>query len=233
MTLNLFFQKKDVDIGCVQVSVEACLSDLNKMLKHEMSSPFLESLSRDMKDNMFKGQHQIKKSKYNAMTCREQFITALIDNISARFRDKHIMTSFCVLGLRPITFLTDTDLESWGNDSIEVLVRHFGSEMSHTYREDGEERVSTSEPVVDAEATIQQYPRESTSVLWSLIFKFHSHEFPNLTKLASLALTHPVHTSDCERAFSSQNSVTTPLRNRLSPEHCEQLMRIMIQAPSL
>ena len=156
------------------------------------------------------------------------------------------MTSFCVLGLRPVTFLGDKDLELWGNESIDVLVQHFGSKQFHPYKnEESIEEVATSEPVVDAELTrkewlqlkitvkFQQYPRDSTYVLWSLIMKFHSEEFPNLIKLATLALTHPVHTSDCERAFSAQNSVTTPLRNRLSPEHCGQLMRVMIQAPVL
>jgi hypothetical protein len=65
--------------------VDACLIELNKMLKkEELSCPFLQALTEDMKDNVYKGQHQITKSKYNSVTCREQFITALIDNISAR-----------------------------------------------------------------------------------------------------------------------------------------------------
>ena len=67
--------------------------------------------------------------------------------------------------------------------------------------------------------------------LWTTIATFHREEFPNLLILAQLALTHPVHTADCERAFSSQNIVTTKLRNRLSGLHCDQLMRIMMEGP--
>ena len=48
--------------------------------------------------------------------------------------------------------------------------------------------------------------------------------------LAVLALTHPVHTSDCERAFSAQNLVTTSLRNRLGSETCDQLMRVKLES---
>ena len=68
--------------------------------------------------------------------------------------------------------------------------------------------------------------------LWNLIAVYHKDDFPNLITLASLALTHPVHTADCERAFSSQNSVTTATRNRLSSDKCDQLMRVMIEGPS-
>ena len=49
---------------------------------------------------------------------------------------------------------------------------------------------------------------------------------------AALALTHPIHTADCERAFSSQNLVTTALRNRLGTETCDQLMRVKLETPN-
>ena len=44
--------------------------------------------------------------------------------------------------------------------------------------------------------------------------------------------THPIHTADCERAFSSQNLVTTALRNRLGTETCDQLMRVKLETPN-
>ena len=79
----------------------------------------------------------------------------------------------------------------------------------------------------------QMYPRDSTAKLWELISMHHKEQFPNLTILAALALAHPVHTSDCERAFSCQNRITTPLRNRLSSTHCDQLMRVKIEGRHL
>ena len=57
----------------------------------------------------------------------------------------------------------------------------------------------------------------------------HNLKFTNTLSLG----TNNFHFSDCERAFSAQNFVTTHLRNRLSPYHCGQLMRVMIQAPVL
>ena len=68
---------------------------------------------------------------------------------------------------------------------------------------------------------------------WNLIMEYHREEFPNLIILAAFALSHPVHTAYCERALSSQNLVTTPLRNCLAPETCDKLMRIKIEGPNL
>lgn len=61
------------------------------------------------------------------------------------------------------------------------------------------------------------------------ICQYHSEEFPNMQKLAGLALCHPIHTADCERSFSPQNLITTKLRCRLSGEHVDELMRVMIE----
>ena len=157
------------------------------------------------------------------------------------------MTSMCVLGLRPITLLSPEESEEWGNDSIDVLIKHFGQKHLHQYQdpETKQNVIVESEPIIDPEATarewtqvkhvvrVQGYPRNSTSEIWGLLKQYHEEEFPNLIKLSAVALTHPVHTSDCERAFSAQNNVTTPLRNRLSPEHCDQLMRVMLEGPPI
>ena len=146
--------------------------------------------------------------------------------------------------MRPLTLLSDEDLAEWGNGSIQNLANHFGQSQTHTYKdEEGETVTVTSPAVINGNKTMeewtiakqivrsQMYPRDSTASLWYLLAKFHGDDLQNLIKLAGLALTHPVHTSDCERAFSAQNNVTTPLRNRLSSQHCDQLMRIMMEGP--
>lgn len=65
--------------------------------------------------------------------------------------------------------------------------------------------------------------------LWRLIAEYPKEDYPKMITLASLALTHPVHTADCERAFSSQNKVTTSARNRLSSAKCDRFMWVMNQ----
>ena len=81
----------------------------------------------------------------------------------------------------------------------------------------------------------QQYPISSTADLFSLIATYHAAQFPEweCIELASVALTHPIHTADVEMVFSSQNLVTTNLRNRNLPENCDKLMRLMILGPEM
>ena len=43
----------------------------------------------------------------------------------------------------------------------------------------------------------------------------------------------PIHTADCERSFSVQNTIVTKLRSRLSPLISERLMRIRIEGQGL
>lgn len=67
--------------------------------------------------------------------------------------------------------------------------------------------------------------------LWHIISTYHKKDFPNLVLLTALAHTQPIHTADCERAFSSQNLVSTALRNRLGTVTCDQLMRVKMDGP--
>ncbi len=77
------------------------------------------------------------------------------------------------------------------------------------------------------------YPRDKLCDLWQLVFRFHKEEFPNLIKLAAIALTLPVHTADCERGFGVQNELKHPARNRLSPDRVDTLMTIKLGGPAL
>ena len=45
------------------------------------------------------------------------------------------MTHLSVLGLRPISFLDDSELHDWGNESIQRLADFYGNEKEHTYKD--------------------------------------------------------------------------------------------------
>ena len=77
------------------------------------------------------------------------------------------------------------------------------------------------------------YPRDRIVPLWNLIHKYHKDEFPNLITRASLALTAPIHTADCERGFSPQNSLKTSVRNRLGSERVDDLMVVSAEGEDL
>ena len=63
--------------------------------------------------------------------------------------------------------------------------------------------------------------------------KHHKDEFPNLITLAHLALRAAIHTADCERGFSLQNSPKTSVRNRLGSERVDDLMVVSAEGEAL
>ena len=57
--------------------------------------------------------------------------------------------------------------------------------------------------------------------------------FPQLSRLASIALILPVSTAECERCFSAMNRIKTNLRNRLQTSTLCQLITISVEGMPL
>ena len=252
MKLSLTFQQQDLDIGCIKVEIDACINDL-KYLKNPdnpLNKPtYLSMVKVDLKESepdgklTFEGHHIGRHtSPHQFSKVFTQYIDAITDNIEQRFTNTELMTSLGVLAMRPITFLQDEEVDDWGDEYMEIMLKHYGNEQTHTYKDpESKQNVTcTSPPKIDScEARrewkkmksiirSQKYPRHSMASLWTLIMQYHACECPNIAVLAALALTHPVHMADCERTFSSQNHIVSPLRNRTTSEHCEEIMRVMI-----
>ena len=143
-----------------------------------------------------------------------------------------MMSSFGILGLRPIGFLNEEQRSTWGNNNLETLLDQYGKPKTRAN--------STAQPVVDPVVTrsewsvlknlvySQGYPRDSMANLWKIINTHHHDEFPNLLKLAALALTSPIHTAECERGFSVQNHIKTTFRNRLSDHKMDEFCVVSV-----
>ena len=58
-------------------------------------------------------------------------------------------------------------------------------------------------------------------------------QFPTFATLANIALIIPVSRASCERGFSCQNRIKTGLKNRLSMENLENLMKVAIEEAPL
>ena len=150
------------------------------------------------------------------------------------------MTAFGIFAMRPISLLSDEDLIGWGAEKLEQLLNHFGHPKTHNWREGGDPKSKTSDPLVDTEAArrewslakttalSQDYPRGEIGPLWALMAAHHRDDFPNLIKLAAIALCCPIQTADCERGFSAQNRILTALRNRLNPLTQNKLLSVKL-----
>ena len=241
MELCLVFQKRDFDLTVIDPALRACKSELEKHLSGEIDNlkdteyqKFIQILEAE--NGKFKG-HKITysdRAKQHFNSIKSQYIEKLIENLNKRFpeSDENIVSCFTCLGLKPISFLSKGELESWGNSKLKVLVDHYGDEEKSPAYID-KDRSHHEWTLLKSVVLQDQYPRDQFQMLWSLIYKYHKEMFPNLIKLAALAMTLPVHTADCERGFSLQNQLKSPERNRLSPERPNTLMTISVQGQDL
>ena len=159
-----------------------------------------------------------------------------------RFPEDELLQAFGALEMRPISFLSREERAEWGRKEISQLAEFYGSTREVTWEENHNKVSKASDPVIDSKQCIEEwalvketvlaehYPRHSMSSLWQLISKYHKADFPNLIKLAQLALTSAVHTTGCERGFSAQNAILTKGRNRLLVENQHKLMRVKMTA---
>ena len=249
MSLSLFFQQKNIDVGVVKVNVMKCIKELENMRNDVVTSDsFSEMIKRDLIDGNFKSHHTVSKNAQHFNTTKTKFLDKMIQGLQDRFPDLETTNQLAVLGMRPLKYFTDEDeINEWGNIEIQKLSDFYTSKQRHT-RVDG--TIAESEPLLTctSETVLEEwerckqivhsnkYPTSDLASLWGALADLQNSgqlQCPNLIILAALALTHPVHTCDVERTFSVQNLTLTKLRNRMSPELCDKLIRLKIEGGNL
>ena len=121
--------------------------------------------------------------------------------------------------------------QSWGNDRLAIL--------ESKYRQNENPDIDATAARLEWEklkATIFKAYRGTTlrKFLQDLAFNITLRDlFPQLSRLASIALIIPVSTAECERRFSSMNGIKTDLRNRLNTSTLCQIMRIVLEGGEL
>ena len=115
--LSLFFQKENVDLALVQVNIDHCIKDLQKLLTG--SGPHEQLLKEHLQDGLYFGHEISGCPQDHVQSAKCKFIQKLVDNINDRFSGTDIMTAFGALSMRPLSFLSSEDLDIWGNDQIE------------------------------------------------------------------------------------------------------------------
>ena len=158
--------------------------------------------------------HTIAVTK-NKMThlqnIKSEFINGVIEQIKRRFPvdDTSVICALAKLGLRGISFVSSDQLQEHGAEEINLLCDTYGSLSEKPGVAAYVDKLSVkSEWALLKHLVLQQkYPTDNIFVLWKIIAKYHVDQFPNLIKLAELALIAPLQTADCERGFSTQNDI--------------------------
>ena len=246
MELTLIFQKRDLDCSIVPPAIATCVNELTRYKLNQTTKPtYLKKFEEEVKfSDESSSTCQFKTHKLSASSqsrdrfpkIKEEFLDKLINNLNKRFpkETQDIITACSVLAMRPLSFVPRSDLQTWGVQELEVLLTHFDRNPA-----DGDERFLDSEAARHEWSLVkhlvlqEKYPCDNMGTLWSIIYKFHKDLFPNLLKLAAVALTLPIHTADCERGFSLQNNLKNCQRNRLQAERLDTLMVISAEGPPL
>lgn len=116
--LSQFFQTENIDVALVKVKLDLCLEDLEKI--KTMESPYIIKLNEDLTDSTFK-EHHITQTGSNLQNLTTEFVDSLISNIKARFLDNDLLSSFSLLAMRPISFLSAQELDDFGNKEVQSL----------------------------------------------------------------------------------------------------------------
>ena len=241
--LNLILQKTDLDVAAIHPAVSGLLDTIAKVQKgnsYYMNEFKQKGTKKDEK--LFVGEVPIlysSNAREESRDARSAFCNALEKKIRERFPNSSWMRKFSYMGMRPISFLGQDELQAYGVAEVGALADFYGTPKV------GKGDLGELPPLVNSEEAKlewqivkqlvldQRYPRANTNELWKTINNFHSPTCPNVITLAKICLVLPLHTSDVERAFSVQNQVKTAIRNRISGDSVNKYLLVGIEGPPI
>ena len=148
-----------------------------------------------------------------------------------------IVSAFSIFDPRKLPKSDSPSSSTYGDRSIDVIFDHYGQDKS-AETVDGEE--TEKKAIVSSEirtewktyrSLLMKKPQDNTeSQMKELITNdMLKAMFPNLCRIASIALSIPVSTASVERSFSKMKLIKTRLRNTLSGSSLSNLMKIAIE----
>ena len=222
--LSKLFQKENLDFSLIQPLVKSTVTQL-ETLKSVPGAFFQQVdgvISNQLKDFDIRSSSKdnFKHNVYN------KYLENLCKHVEDRFPDAGLLESFSVFDS---STWPEEYLPGDGEEHIEELIKHYQPVVEHqaTLAE-----WKTFVNAVQAKADLKG--KDSRELLTALVQQTSlQHIFPNLHKLAVIALVIPMSSADCERGFSALKRIKTKLRNRLSNRILNHLLTISIEGPKL
>ena len=228
--LSRLFQAQYVRLTMIKPSLDACSKTIESY-KEMVRTPDIAATESALANQLQQFSIQASPAQKEAFNknVRQPFLQLLLQNLSDHFPQVELLSAFSVFD--PILLCScDGERESLSLEKLEILLSYYGTgDDAPVNREEVlKEWESFSVMLAD------HYTRVKTEeVLHDLASEKLKDIYPQLACLASLCLTIPLSTADCERAFSSMKRVKTPLRNRLKTSTLDSLLRISIEGPDL
>ena len=129
--LSKLFQKQCVDFAAVYYGVEACVTALEGFKENPgpRLAQFVDDIQAEPGNSFYFHDHKISDSisqRQQFASIKGRFLDQLIENLKSRFPDNDTLYSFSILD--PQSLPLDSDLPSYGNEQLEILCEHYGTE---------------------------------------------------------------------------------------------------------
>ena len=229
-TLSLVFQRESVDLCIIEPQVAATISSLRHLRSH--AGPYLQQLDEVVgrlttefglcvTDSM--------KQEFQ-QSIGEKYIDKVVDNLKDRFADSALLSALITLfhsSKAAASMQSPTScFEEYGDGAVNVIAAHFIATVNKVKLQlewMGFKHILVTE-------FLEVSPHEVMAAVSSE--DSFSSLYPSISRLASIALTLPVSTADCERGFSTMNRIKTNPRNRLKTTNLDLLIRLSSEGPS-
>ena len=155
---------------------------------------------------------------------KDDFIDRITDNLRNRFPilQASVLSAFSVLDLKA-SGISSAKREGM----LTNLLEHFGRD-----REGFAALVDANKCSLEMHLLVpmvrNNFSGFSVQDLWGVVSDKYSDQFPELLKLAQIAMLIPITTTDCDWGFSYQNNIKVKSQARLSSANVDQLMRVCI-----
>ena len=117
-------------------------------------------------------------------------------------------------------------LALFGGDDVQCIVDHYKEQLS------GDECNKIPQEWVALKSYVVHFCGRPLLQVYGELLRDRPARFKNILVLVDLMLTLSPSTAECERQFSSMNRIKTALRNRLSNDSLQALMKINCDGPS-
>ena len=150
------------------------------------------------------------------------FIENIINNIEARFEQStlDLLKCFMIFDMKNLT-----DNKDYGEKEIHAIQQHYSNDFDDSIIH--EWKTFRAYLLTQRKGGKIMTQREvCVKLVQDGVFK---EIYPQLSLAAEIFLIAPISTATVEKDFSIMNRILTKLRNRLSVEHADHLMRISIE----
>lgn len=224
-SLSLIFQGDQLNFAQVSASVACCNNAITGVREDQVVVANLERDWHLFADELGELSEKDRESTKRLTTA---YCNALLDNLKDRFPEPEIVSAFIIFdpGYCPEK---REERQKYGERELQILLDRFGDLLSDP------ERVKINWPAFVERLLMEPLSKcKGAAQVCGILGKdsFYKEAFPDIQKLATIALTIPLSTCWPERGFSSMLRIKSKSRNRLLDELLCALMSISINGPA-